>query len=301
MTQQTGAVPDAEAPVARRVALVTGCGKRDGMGQAIARTLAATGVVVVVVDRQPTGVPNQRQVRLGVRPDGSWRGLESVTGAIAAAGGVASHVLGDISDEADARRMVAHAVERHGRLDILVNNAAAPQGADRQDIEDVPVDVWDRVVSVNLRGTYLMSRHAVPVMRRQRYGRIVSISSMAGVTSAPRSTAYSASKAGILGFTRALAMDVAAWGITVNAVCPGLVWTSRAILSDDPALDPEVERVRRARGIPVGRAGQPEDVAAAVAFLASEAAGYVTGQALPVDGGGFTAFPLRRPDEVEPR
>jgi 3-oxoacyl-[acyl-carrier protein] reductase len=278
-----------------RAALVTGCGKRDGVGQAIARTLAACGTAVVVADVEPAGVLNQRQRRLGLRD--AWGGLERLTAEIEAAGGAASHVLGDIGDEADARRMVETAVGRHGRLDVLVNNAAAPQGADRQDIEDVPVEVWDRVVAVNLRGTFLMSRFAVPAMRRQRYGRIVSVSSMAGVDKAPRSAAYSASKAGILGFTRALAMDVAAWGITVNAVCPGLVWTSRAVLSDDPDLDLDAERERRGRSIPVGRAGTPEDVAAAVAFLASEAAGYVTGQALPVDGGGLQPFPLSRPGQ----
>jgi NAD(P)-dependent dehydrogenase (short-subunit alcohol dehydrogenase family) len=278
-----------------RAALVTGCGKRDGVGQAIARTLAACGTAVVVADVEPAGVLNQRQRRLGLRD--AWGGLERLTAEIEAAGGTASHVLGDISEEADARRLVETAVQRHGRLDVLVNNAAAPQGADRQDIEDVPVEVWDRVVAVNLRGTFLMSRFAVPAMRRQRYGRIVSVSSMAGVDKAPRSAAYSASKAGILGFTRALAMDVAPWGITVNAVCPGLVWTSRAVLSEDPDLDLDAERERRGRSIPVGRAGTPEDIAAAVAFLASEAAGYVTGQALPVDGGGLQPFPLGRPGQ----
>ncbi len=228
-------------------------------------------------------------------PPSSWRGLESLVEEIAGAGGTASLVLGDISEEADAGRMVDEAVRRHGRLDVLVNNAAAPQGLDRQDIEEVPVEVWDRVMRVNARGTYLMSRFAVPVMRRQRWGRIVSVSSMAGMVGAPRSTAYSASKAAIIGFTRALAMDVAPWGITVNAICPGLVGTSRAILSEDPDLDVAEELARRASRIPVGRAGRPEDIAAAAAYLASEEAGYVTGQTLVLDGGGVTAFPLARP------
>jgi NAD(P)-dependent dehydrogenase (short-subunit alcohol dehydrogenase family) len=282
---------------APRAALVTGCGKRDGMGRAIARTLAAAGLSVVVADFQPMGVLNLRQEKLGA-DQGSWRGLESLVEEIVEAGGVASLVTGDIGEEADAGRMVDEAVERLGRLDVLVNNAAAPQGLDRQDIEAVPIEVWDRVMRVNARGTYLMSRFAVPVMRRQRWGRIVSVSSMAGVIGAPRSTAYSASKAAVIGFTRALAMDVAPWGITVNAICPGMVGTSRAILSEDPGLDVEAELARRGRQIPVGRAGRPEDIAAAAAYLASEEAGYVTGQTLVLDGGGFQPFPLARPAEA---
>jgi len=282
----------------RRAALVTGCGKRDGMGRAIARTLAAAGLAVVVADLEPTGVLNRRQEKVGLRDaDRGWGGLESLVEEIARAGGAASWVTGDISEEADARRMVDEAVTRCGRLDVLVNNAAAPQGLDRQDIEDVPIEVWDRVLRVNARGTYLMSRFAVPAMRRQRWGRIVSISSVAGVVGAPRSTAYSASKAAIIGFTRALAMDVAAWGITVNAICPGAVGTSRALLSEDPALDVDAELARRGQRIPVGRVGTPDDIAGAVAYLASEAAGYVTGQTLVLDGGGSTAFPLPRPPD----
>jgi len=277
------------------VALVTGCGKRDGMGRAIARTLAGSGMAVVVTDRRPTGVPNLRQEKLGDGGDGKWRGLDSVVEEIAAAGGDAAAVTGDIGDEGDARAIVDEAVSRHGRLDVLVNNAAAPQGLDRQDIEDVPIDVWDEVMRINARGTYLMSRYAVPVMRQRRWGRIVSISSMAGMIGAPRSTAYSASKAAIIGFTRALAMDVAPWGITVNAICPGMVATSRSLLSIDPGIDAAAEIERRGQRVPVGRAGQPDDIAAAVAYFASEGAGYVTGTTLALDGGGATSFPLTRP------
>jgi 3-oxoacyl-[acyl-carrier protein] reductase len=292
-----------------RVALVTGCGKRDGMGQAIARTLAAAGIAVVISDKEPAGVLNRRQEATGVRAAGArgpagqhgegrggeWRGVASLVEEITWAGGVASGVLGDIGDEGDAQRMVSEAAGRHGRLDILVNNAAAPQGLDRRDIEEVPVEVWDSVIRVNLRGTYLMSRFAVPVMRAQRYGRIINIASMAGVVAAPRSTAYSASKAAVIGLTRSLSADVAPWGITVNVICPGLVGTSRAILSEDPALDEEAELARRARNIPVGRVGQPEDIAAAVAYLAAEGGGYMTGQMLVLDGGGMSPFPFTRP------
>lgn len=279
-----------------RTALVTGCGKRDGMGRAIARTLAGSGVAVVVADRVVTGVPNRHQEGQTAASTESWRGLESLVEEIRAEGGTASFVTGDIGSEDDAARMVAEAAA-DGGLDILVNNAAAPQGLDRQDIEDVPVEEWDDVLRINLRGTYLMSRFAVPLMRARRWGRIVSIASMAGIDKLPRSTAYSASKAGIIGFTRALAMDVAPWGITVNAVCPGMVWTSRSSLSHDPDLDVDAERARRVGQIPVGRPGLPDDVAAAVAYLASEGASYVTGVALPLDGGGMPPFPLARPAE----
>jgi 3-oxoacyl-[acyl-carrier protein] reductase len=281
-----------------RRALVTGCGKRDGMGRAIARTLAGSGVAVVVADRVPTGVPNRHQEGSAAASPDAWGGLESLVEEILREGGTASSVTGDIGSEDDAARMVAEAAAGGG-LDILVNNAAAPQGLDRQDIEDVPVEEWDDVLRVNLRGTYLMSRFAVPVMRAARWGRIVNIASMAGVDKVARSTAYSASKAGILGFTRALAMDVAPWGITVNAVAPGMVWTSRSSLRHDPELDVEAERADRVSKIPVGRPGLPDDVAAAVAYLASDAASYVTGVTLPLDGGGMPPFPLTRPDDEE--
>ena len=277
------------------MALVTGCGKRDGSGQRIARTLAASGATVVVSDREPSGVLNRRQQVVGVGDQGSWRGVESLAEEINATGGAATAVLGDIGDEDDASRMVDEAVKRYGRLDILVNNAAAPQGADRADISEVPIEVWDEVIRVNLRGTYLMSRAAVPAMREGRWGRIINVSSMAGVTGAPRSTAYSASKAGILGFTRALSMDVAPWGITVNAICPGAVGTSRAILSEDPELDVEAALERMGQSIAVGRVGRPDDLAAAVSYLASDGASYMTGQMLVLDGGGRLAFPGPRP------
>lgn len=280
-----------------KVALVTGCGKRDGMGQAIARTLAATGAVVCVSDRIPTGVLNLRQEVVGVGEHASWGGVDSLVEEIGKSGGEAFTTLGDIGSEDDASRMVDQVVERCGRLDILVNTAAAPQGRDRADVEEVPIEVWDDVIRINLRGTFLMSRFAVPHMRRQKWGRIVNISSLAGLTGAPFSTAYSASKAGIIGLTRALSADVAPWGITVNAICPGMVATSRAVISQDPNLDVREEIERRGRNIAVGRPGMPEDIAATVAYFASDAASYVTGQALVLDGGGFSAFPRRRPPE----
>ncbi|MGY1663224.1 SDR family NAD(P)-dependent oxidoreductase [Geodermatophilus sp. SYSU D00705] len=279
---------------AQRVALVTGCGKPDGMGQAIARRLAEQGLAVVVTDLQATGVPNRQQENRKA----DWGGVEALVVDITAGGGTASFALGDVAVEADAQRMVAEAVDRFGRLDVLVNNAAAPQGPDRADVADIPIEVFDRVVAVNLRGPWLMSSAAVPVMRAQRSGRIVNISSMAGLTAAPFSGPYSASKAGVIGLTRALAMDLGPWGITVNALCPGLVGTSRAFLSSGPDVDEAALLASRGRNIPVGRVGLPEDIAAAVAFLASPEAGYLTAQAIPIDGGGMSPFPLRHPEPV---
>ena len=277
-----------------RVALITGCGKRDGMGRAVALTLAAAGVAVAVTDKQATGVLNRRQEVVGVADDG-WRGVDSLVEEITGLGGTALALLGDISVEQDAQRLVDTTAAWRGRLDILVNGAAAPQGADRADIEDVPIDVWDFVLGINLRGTYLMSRFAVPHMRAQRWGRIINISSQAGQVSVAMSTAYSTSKAGVLGFTRALSADVAPWGITCNAISPGMVATSRSMLSIDPDLDVDAEVKRRGAMLAVGRSGYPDDIAAAVAYLASDGAGYMTGQTLVLDGGGSGSMFAKKP------
>ena len=280
-----------------RVALITGCGKPDGAGQAIARGLAQDRATVGVSDRLPSGVLNPRQAVVGSGQPDSWHGLDTLAAEIEGAGGKALAVLGDIGTEHDAQAMVESALAQFGRLDILVNNAAAPQGLDRDVIDEIPIEVFDEVIRVNLRGTYLMCRAAVPAMRKQRWGRIINISSMAGVIGAPRSSPYSASKAGVIGLTRALSMDVAPWGVTVNAICPGALDTSRACLSLDPDLDVRAEMKRRGSRLPVGRAGRPEDVAAAVRYLAGDGAEFVTGQMLVLDGGGPAPFPLPRPDE----
>ena len=178
-------------PDTARVALITGCGKPVGIGNSTARALAARGVTVVVSDLRPAGVANAFNAPEDT--DANWGGVDALVDAIVKSGGIAASVLGDVSREADAGRMVGEVLARFGRLDILVNNAGAPQGADRNEIEDVPVEAWDLTMGVNAKGAFLMSRAAVPAMKKQHWGRIVSVSSKAAFRPGRKRATYAAS------------------------------------------------------------------------------------------------------------
>lgn len=241
----------------KRVALVTGASQ--GIGSAIAKALARAGATVAI-NYYPDQVERARTVADEIRAFGR----DCMT------------VGADVSSKDDVESMVAQVLERFGRLDILVNNAGITRDQILIKMKD---EDWYNVLNTNLTGVFYCCRAALRAMLKSRWGRIINIASVVGITGNAGQANYAASKAGVIGLTKSLAKEVARKGITVNAIAPGYIETEMTEKLPDRAKEELL------RSIPLGRPGKPEDVAAAVVFLASEDADYITGQVLRIDGG----------------
>jgi 3-oxoacyl-[acyl-carrier protein] reductase len=239
-----------------RIAVVTG-GSR-GIGRAIAMTLAASGATVVVNYQRNAAAADE------------------TVAAITAADGAAISIQADVSVSADVERLFKTVIDQYGTVDILVNNAGITRDTLLLRMKE---DDFDTVIDTNLRGVYLCTKAALRPMTRARSGRIINITSVVGLIGNAGQSNYAAAKAGIIGFTRAVAREMASRGITVNAVAPGYIETELTA-----GLGEQV-RAAILEAIPLGRLGTPQDVANLVCFLASDAAAYITGQTLTVDGG----------------
>lgn len=245
-----------------RTTLVTG--GAGGIGMAICRTFAKLGGDVVLADRDGTRLDAAVAELQGQFPQRAFHA-----------------VAGDIGDKGGPDLIVEAALARAGRIDVLVNNAGVGEPIVRTLDQDI--DAWQSVMDINLRGTFLMSRAVGRhVLGRKGFGAIVNIASIAGMMGVPGSNAYAVSKAGVVHLTRTLASEWAGRGLRVNAICPGYIETSLAFDMFDKV---GIERAYVERRVPMRRMGRPEEIASAVAFLASDAASYISGVVLPVDGG----------------
>ena len=230
-----------------------------GIGEATVKQLAAEGASVVIADVNPAG----RAIAQGLRQEG----------------GKAIFVQTDVSKAHDAEHLVQETLRQYGRLDILHNNAGILVVGNVTTISEAD---WDRCININLKGVYLISKYAIPAMEQSGGGVIINTASTAGISGGGGYSVYGASKAGIILLTQCMALDFAAQNIRVNAVCPGPTATPMILSS---AADRQDALVRWSEELPIGRAGEPEDIAKAVAYLASDDAAFVTGTAFVIDGG----------------
>lgn len=268
-----------------KVALVTGAGGQHGLGRAIAVRLAQEGAHIVAND-----VVMQRL------NSPEWAGLPDLVREIEGLGRQALPVIADVANAEQVDAMVAQAIQHFGQIDILVNNAGALAGRDRVPVVELDEAEWDRIQRVNVKGTFLCSRAvARHLVERGQGGRIINISSTAGKRGMARYAAYCASKFAVRGFTQSLAMELAPYRITVNAICPGLMDTER-VADIAAALAPAGVSTAAQRqfmidqaneSTPLGRVGQATDVAKTAAFLASDEAEYLTGLSVNVAGGAL--------------
>ena len=238
-----------------QVAVVTGASQ--GLGKAVAIALGMNGATVVCLARNAEK-------------------LAATVSEIESAGGAAEAVACDVTDRTAAKAAIEGAKEKYGRLDILVNNAGITRDKLMRGMSD---EEWDDVIATNLTSCFVCCRAAAGIMRRSKYGRIINMASISGLIGNPGQANYSASKAGMIGLTRTLSKELISRGVTVNAVAPGFIASEMTAELGDVVLEEVKKR------IPAKRVGAPEDVAAAVLFLASKNAGYVSGQTLVVDGG----------------
>src|SRR4051812_23671679 len=260
-----------------KVALVTGAGRMRSIGRPIAVELARAGchVVLTGTGRDPSMYPEDEKAA-------GWRDIESVAEEVRALGATAVPLVSDVSDEEAVRRLGEEIVERFGRLDIVVNNAGAARGDDRVPVTELDPALWRKVIDVNLTGSFLVSAEmGRRMVEAGNGGSIVNISSIAGKRLSPNTAAYAASKAGLQALTACMAQEIAAHGVRVNAICPGIIDTSRM---DDIGRGEAWDQFVRTL-IPLGRAGTGEDIAATVVYLCSDQGAWVTGQSWNVDGG----------------